>query len=173
MNKLNGGYVMLKYDASQEKLKDAYDSGKPVIVYDSNNKGLWARITESSGTYSIEALSDAIDDVKTSVDGKKLYLHQIRATNTIAYIFDIQIYTSNSIPFTASELYKYINNDGNPFMISSSGNFNFSGDNQDYPTICVSALSNKFYLYYGEYLNISYSANYSLFTISDKVLEII
>ena len=105
MNKLNGGYVMLKYDASQDKLKDAYDSGKAVIVYDSSNRGLWAKITESSGTYSIEPLI-ASSDIP---EAPKYYRHSIILEKSGGYpskAFDV--YTKDSTPFTFATLCEYL-----------------------------------------------------------------
>ena len=101
MNKLNGGYVMLKYDASQEKLKDAYDSGKPVIVYDSNNRGLWAKVTESSGTYSIDVLVGSSDLPEIP----KLYKHEISFTyNVYSIALKTVIYNDKSEPYTKTLL---------------------------------------------------------------------
>ena len=104
MNKLNGGYVMLKYDASQEKLKDAYESSKPVIVYDASNRGLWAKITESSGTYSIEPLV-SISDVPAS---KKLYEHFLCLTFGNQESIKLVIYNDNNDSFTEEKLKAFL-----------------------------------------------------------------
>ena len=58
MNYLNGGYVMVKYGATQLALQKAYESKRPVIAYDSNMRGQFATISESEGTYKLSLLND-------------------------------------------------------------------------------------------------------------------
>ena len=58
MNYLNGGYVMVKHDATQAELQKAFESKRPVIAYDSDNRGQFATISESGGTYTLTLLKD-------------------------------------------------------------------------------------------------------------------
>lgn len=54
MNYLNGGYVMIKHNATQTELKNAYESKKPVIVYDADGRGFYAYIVLNNTTYEIK-----------------------------------------------------------------------------------------------------------------------
>ena len=56
MNYLNGGYVMVKHDATQAELQKAYESKKPVIMYDVNGRGHWAKITLTDDTYAVVSI---------------------------------------------------------------------------------------------------------------------
>ena len=56
MNYLNGGYVMVKHDATQAELQKAYESKKPVIMYDATGRGHWAKITLSEDTYTVSSI---------------------------------------------------------------------------------------------------------------------
>ena len=48
---MNGGYVMINYDASQAELAKAYATNKPVIAYDENGKAYYASIILDGSTY--------------------------------------------------------------------------------------------------------------------------
>ena len=54
MNKMNGGYVMVAYNASQSELEKAYATKRPVIVYDADNIGHYAEIKIKDNTYYVE-----------------------------------------------------------------------------------------------------------------------
>lgn len=43
---LNGGYAMIKHDATQQELAVAYKTKKPVLLYDENFRAHWAQINE-------------------------------------------------------------------------------------------------------------------------------
>ena len=65
MNYLNGGYVMIKHNATQKDLAAAYKSNRPVLVYDENQKAHWAQINETiddkvvtTYTYSYQLIND-------------------------------------------------------------------------------------------------------------------
>lgn len=51
---LNGGYTMIKYNATQTELRNAYESKKPVIVYDADGRGFYAYIVLNNTTYEIK-----------------------------------------------------------------------------------------------------------------------
>lgn len=56
MNYLNGGYTMIKYNATQTELQNAYVSKKPVVVYDADGRGDYAYIVIDNTTYKIKKL---------------------------------------------------------------------------------------------------------------------
>ena len=125
MNKMNGGYVMVRHDASQDELKSAYESFKPVIYYDATGRALYATITESGGTYSIETLSGAIDDLKA----KKLYNHFITIYDSSSNVQASLLLTNNSNePYTFDTLNTHVkaltNDAGSPYGLSASGVYN-------------------------------------------------
>lgn len=43
---LNGGYAMIKHDASQKELEVAYKTKRPVLLYDEDKRAHWAIINE-------------------------------------------------------------------------------------------------------------------------------
>lgn len=53
---LNGGYTMVKYNATQTELQNAYASKKPVIVYDADGCGFYAYIVLNNTTYEIKKI---------------------------------------------------------------------------------------------------------------------
>ena len=87
MNKMNGGYVMVKYDATQTELKNAYETKRPVIMYDADNVGHYAKITLVGTTY-----------VVNEIGGSNLYLYQITGGSTL----DLGGGTIKKSPFWAS-----------------------------------------------------------------------
>lgn len=43
---LNGGYAMIKHDATQKDLEIAYKTKRPVLLYDADHRAHWAQINE-------------------------------------------------------------------------------------------------------------------------------
>lgn len=43
---LNGGYAMIKHDATQKDLEVAYKTKRPVLLYDADHRAHWAQINE-------------------------------------------------------------------------------------------------------------------------------
>ena len=46
MISLNGGYAMIKHDATQKELEVAYKTKRPVLLYDADHRAHWAQINE-------------------------------------------------------------------------------------------------------------------------------
>lgn len=76
MNYLNGGYVMIKHNATQKDLAAAYKSNRPVLVYDENQKAHWAQINETVTTETID------DEVVTT------YTYSYQLLNDVASLVD-------------------------------------------------------------------------------------
>lgn len=59
MNKLNGGYIMIDGASStlQADLKKAYETGRPVLYYESN-KAYYARVMKEDNLYYVYKLND-------------------------------------------------------------------------------------------------------------------
>lgn len=76
MNYLNGGYAMIKHNATQKDLAAAYKSNRPVLVYDENQKAHWAQINETVTTETID------DEVVTT------YTYSYQLLNDIASLVD-------------------------------------------------------------------------------------
>lgn len=76
MNYLNGGYVMIKHNATQKDLAAAYKSNRPVLVYDENQKAHWAQINETVTT-------EIIDDEAVTT-----YIYSYQLLNDIASLVD-------------------------------------------------------------------------------------
>lgn len=76
MNYLNGGYAMIKYNASQKDLAAAYKSNRPVLVYDENQKAHWAQINETVTTETID------DEIVTT------YTYSYELINNITSLVD-------------------------------------------------------------------------------------
>lgn len=56
MNYLNGGYAMLKHNATQTELANAYKTKKPILLYDENGFAYWARINETTSIVDDEII---------------------------------------------------------------------------------------------------------------------
>lgn len=56
MNNLNGGYVMIKHNATQTELANAYKTKKPVLLYDENGFAYWAKIKETTSIVDDETI---------------------------------------------------------------------------------------------------------------------
>lgn len=78
MNFLNGGYAMIKHNASQKDLADAYKSNKPVLVYDENQKAHWGQINEKV----IETTDEETQETITT------YEYSYQLLNDIASLVD-------------------------------------------------------------------------------------
>lgn len=76
MNYLNGGYVMIKHNATQKDLAAAYKSNRPVLVYDENQKAHWAQINETVTTETVD------DEVVTT------YTYSYELINAIESLVD-------------------------------------------------------------------------------------
>ena len=76
MNYLNGGYVMIKHNATQKDLAAAYKSNRPVLVYDENQKAHWAQINETVTTETVD------DEVVTT------YTYSYQLLNDIESLVD-------------------------------------------------------------------------------------
>lgn len=76
MNYLNGGYVMIKHNATQKDLASAYKSNRPVLVYDENQKAHWAQINETVTTETVD------DEVVTT------YTYSYQLINAIESVVD-------------------------------------------------------------------------------------
>ena len=76
MNYLNGGYVMIKHNATQKDLAAAYKSNRPVLVYDENQKAHWAQINETVTTETVD------DEVVTT------YTYSYQLLNAIETLID-------------------------------------------------------------------------------------
>ena len=165
MNKLNGGYVMVSHDASQDELKSAYESFKPVIYYDATGRAFYATITELGGTYSVETLSGAIDDLKA----KKLYSHVVLFKDDSNTSISILLYTNSNEPFTADTFKEHIKTLVNNVSINInacgyiSGTSLVVGITYATNTIKVRHLSSSFTVSTGEFASLT----------SDTITEIL
>ena len=72
MNYLNGGYVMLKHNATQTELANAYKTKKPILLYDENGFAYWARINETTSI----------------VDDETIYTYDVVKINQIESLID-------------------------------------------------------------------------------------
>lgn len=70
MNYLNGGYTMVKSTASQSELAKAYESKKPVIIYDENNIGYFATIKKIGSIYAVKSISNTLVKKVYHVEGE-------------------------------------------------------------------------------------------------------
>lgn len=97
MTNLNGGYVMIKHNATQAELQKAYATKKPVIVYDENNIGHFADICiePNNDIYYLKTLNGAL--VRHNIELKK---------GTNQYLLNIVIYAPETIPFDTFEKVK-------------------------------------------------------------------
>lgn len=96
MNKMNGGYVMVAYNASQSELEKAYETKRPVIVYDEDNIGHYAQIcVDANGAYYLKTINGAL--VRHNIELKK---------GTNQYFLNIVIYAPETIPFDTFEKVK-------------------------------------------------------------------
>lgn len=75
MNYLNGGYVMIKHNATQKDLAAAYKSNRPVLVYDENQKAHWAQINEKV----IETVDEETQETITTYEYSYELLNAIEA----------------------------------------------------------------------------------------------
>lgn len=97
MNKMNGGYVMVAYNASQSELEKAYATKRPVIVYDADNIGHYAQICiDASDNYYVKTLKGAL--LRHSVELKKgttdqltliVYTPETKEIDTLDTLFDV------------------------------------------------------------------------------------
>lgn len=73
MNYLNGGYAMIKHNASQKDLANAYKTNKPVLVYDENQKAHWGQINEKA----IETIDEETEETITTYEYSYQLLNDI------------------------------------------------------------------------------------------------
>lgn len=78
MNYLNGGYVMIKHNATQKDLANAYKTNRPVLVYDENQKAHWCQINEKV----IETTDEETQETITT------YEYSYQLLNDIASLVD-------------------------------------------------------------------------------------
>lgn len=72
MNYLNGGYAMLKHNATQTELANAYKTKKPILLYDENGFAYWAKINETTSI----------------VDDETIYTYDVVKINQIENLID-------------------------------------------------------------------------------------
>lgn len=108
MNYLNGGYVMIKHNATQTELQNAYKSKKPVIVYDADGKGYFANIKQVGSNYFLtfnkgkiytmhSVAITAVDDDENSLEFVMIGLcdtNEITLQNIRQYVEDLKITNS-------------------------------------------------------------------------------
>ena len=112
---LNGGYAMIKYNSTQEELAVAYKSKRPALFYDENQRAHWAVIEETATQSVDEETQEPITLYEYSYrlldaggSGGKLYLHMIELSlsgdSKYSGVY-IELYSSNSTPYTYEELF--------------------------------------------------------------------
>lgn len=86
MSNKKGGYIII--DLSSDTLKDdlskALNIGKPILVYDANNKANFYTISYESGVYNLIGANDSItidSDSNVSINDKHLYAYVIDFTD--------------------------------------------------------------------------------------------
>lgn len=108
MNYLNGGYTMIKYNATQTELSIAYASKKPVIVYDEDGKGYFANIKKVGSNYFLtfnkgkiytmhSVAITAVDDDENTLEFIMVGLcdtNEITLQNIGQYVEDLKITNS-------------------------------------------------------------------------------
>lgn len=72
---LNGGYAMIKHDATQEELADAYKTKRPVLLYDVDHRAHWAQINEKV----IETVDEETQETITTYEYSYQLLNAIEA----------------------------------------------------------------------------------------------
>lgn len=105
MNYLNGGYIMVKHDATQAELQKAFESKRPVIAYDSDNRGQFATISESGGTYTLTLLKDG-------ANGGALYAVDIYGKGNDNYMHHITVFVDDLTLETYADVVTYLQNKG-------------------------------------------------------------
>ena len=103
MNYLNGGYIMVKYNATQTELQKAYESKRPIIAYDSNMRGQFATIELNGGTYSIKYLKDS---------GAPLVVVDIYAKEVDTYVHHYTCFVDDLTLETYADLKSYLTTKG-------------------------------------------------------------
>ena len=147
MNYLNGGYVMIKHNATQTELKNAYESKKPVVYYDATGKAEYAtivkkadayyvfKVNEYAKKYSIEITFDDTGDIPSTdtvymeliTKNNLLYLNSDVAEDAQELFMELSSYTPDCIvsPGSISEylvLGGYLTNEGTIVITYNDGN---------------------------------------------------
>ena len=72
---LNGGYAMIKHNATQEELEVAYKTKRPVLLYDADHRAHWAQINEKV----IETVDEETQETITTHEYSYQLLNAIEA----------------------------------------------------------------------------------------------
>lgn len=72
---LNGGYAMIKHDATQKDLEIAYKTKRPVLLYDADHRAHWAQINEKV----IETVDEETQETLTTYEYSYQLLNAIEA----------------------------------------------------------------------------------------------
>ena len=72
---LNGGYAMIKHDATQKELEVAYKTKRPVLLYDADHRAHWAQINEKV----IETVDEETQETITTYEYSYQLLNAIEA----------------------------------------------------------------------------------------------
>lgn len=72
---LNGGYAMIKHNATQEELAVAYKTKRPVLLYDADHRAHWVQINEKV----IETVDEETQETITTYEYSYELLNAIEA----------------------------------------------------------------------------------------------
>ena len=72
---LNGGYAMIKYDATQKDLEIAYKTKRPVLLYDADHRAHWAQINEKE----VEIIDEETQETITTYEYSYQLLNAVEA----------------------------------------------------------------------------------------------
>lgn len=72
---LNGGYAMIKHDATQKDLEVAYKTKRPVLLYDADHRAHWAQINEKE----VETIDEETHETITTYEYSYELLNAIEA----------------------------------------------------------------------------------------------
>lgn len=72
---LNGGYAMIKYNATQEELAVAYKTKRPILLYDEDKRAHWAQINEKE----VETIDEETEETIITYEYSYQLLNDIEA----------------------------------------------------------------------------------------------
>lgn len=171
MNYLNGGYAMIKHNASQKDLENAYKTNRPVLVYDENRRAHWA-VIEETATESVDGETQEpitiyeysyrlIEEASGS-----LYMHYITVEHSSDLIY-FNLYTSSKTPFTLSTLKNHIRK----MYVVACGYFDLNGVTYS-ATVIKATPSDDFAVYQNMYDSKTVVTFKTGVSIIDKVTQV-
>jgi len=72
---LNGGYAMIKHNATQEELAVAYKTKRPILLYDEDKRAHWAQINEKE----VETIDEETEETTITYEYSYELLNAIEA----------------------------------------------------------------------------------------------